>query len=141
MPSPAVEPLTSMIRDFGCRHPGVRVRAAFTPQHVIDMVRTGAGELGLLTTTGPLPEHGVVSHLVGVQGLVLLTPPDGPFPPGRTVAREEPAGRRLIIVQRGTAGRAHADDLREHGVEFTVAAETEHRVSLLPMAPRGWGWR
>ncbi|GAA2321592.1 hypothetical protein GCM10010234_79300 [Streptomyces hawaiiensis] len=37
------------------------------------------------------------------------------------------AGHRLIIVQRGTAGRACADDLREYGVEFTVAAETQYR--------------
>ncbi|MFG2129722.1 LysR family transcriptional regulator [Streptomyces sp. NPDC048751] len=141
MPSPAVEPLTSMIRDFGGRHPGVqvRVRAAFTPQDVTDMVRAGAGELGLLTTSGPLPERGVVSHPVGVQGLVLLTPPDGPFPPGRPVAREELAGHRLIIVQRGTAVRAYVDELREHGVEFAVAAETEHRASVLPMVLEGVG--
>jgi hypothetical protein len=71
MPSPAVEPLTSMIRDVGCRHPGMRVRAAFTPQDVIDMVRTGAGELGLLTTAGPLPEQEVVSHQVSVLPMVL----------------------------------------------------------------------
>jgi DNA-binding transcriptional LysR family regulator len=141
MPSPAVEPLTSMVRDFSSRHPGVqvRVRAAFTPRDVIDMVRTGAGELGLLTTPGPLPEQEVVSHPVGMQGLVLLTPPDGPFPAGRPVAREELAGHRLIIVQRGTAARAYVDQLREHGVEFTVAAETEHRASVLPMVLAGVG--
>ncbi|WP_369173422.1 LysR family transcriptional regulator [Streptomyces sp. R28] len=141
MPSPAVEPLTSMVRDFSSRHPGVQVcvRAAFTPQDVIDMVRTGTGELGLLTTPGPLPEKEVVSHPVGAQGLALLTPPNGPFPPGRPVAREELSGQRLITVQRGTAARAYVDDLRESGVEFTVAAETEHRVSLLPLVLAGVG--
>ncbi|NEA97634.1 LysR substrate-binding domain-containing protein [Streptomyces sp. SID13726] len=135
MPSPAVEPLTSMVRDFTGRHPGVRVcvRAAFTPRDVVDMVRTGAGELGLLTTPGPLPEKEVVSYPVGVQGLALLTPPDGPFPAGRAVTGAELAGHRLIIVQRGTAARAYVDELREQGVEFTVAAETEHRVSVLPL--------
>jgi DNA-binding transcriptional LysR family regulator len=141
MPSPAVEPLTSMIRAFGGRHPGVRVcvRAAFTPEDVIHMVRTGSGELGLLTSPGPLPEKGVVAHPVGTQGLVLLTPPDGPFPAGHPVAREELAGHRLIIVQRGTAGRAYVDELRERGVGFTVAAETEHRVSVLPLVLAGAG--
>ncbi|MPY64469.1 LysR family transcriptional regulator [Streptomyces spongiae] len=141
MPSPAVEPLTSMIRSFGDRHPGVRVcvRAAFTPRDVIGMVRTGAGELGLLTTPGPLPAKDVVAHPVGVQGLVLLTPLDGPFPAGRAVAAEELAGQRLIIVQRGTAGRSYVDELRERGVEFTVAAETEHRASVLPMVLAGVG--
>lgn len=141
MPSPAVEPLTSMVRDFGSRHPGVQVcvRAAFTPQDVIDMVRTGTGELGLLTTSGPLPEKEVVSHPIGVQGLALLTPPDGPFPAGRPVACEELSGQRLIIVQRGTSTRAYVDELRARGVEFTVAAETEHRVSMLPLVLAGVG--
>lgn len=141
MPSPAVEPLTSMIRSFGRLHPGVRVRvrAAFTSRDVIDMVRTGAGELGLLTTAGPLPEREVMGHPVGVQGLVLLAPQDGPFPAGRAVAGEELAGQRLIIVQRGTAGRAYVDGLRERGVEFIVAAETEHRVSVLPLVLAGVG--
>jgi DNA-binding transcriptional LysR family regulator len=141
MPSPAVEPLTSMVRDFSGRHPGVRVcvRAAFTPRDVVQMVRTGAGELGLLTTPGPLPEKEVVSHLVGEQGFVLLTPPEGPYPAGRAVACEELAGQRLIIVQRGTTARAFVDGLRERGVEFTVAAETEHRVSVLPLVLAGVG--
>ncbi|MEQ4724597.1 hypothetical protein [Nonomuraea sp. B19D2] len=41
--------------------------------------------------------------------------------------------------QRGTAGRPYVDDLREHGVEFTGAAKTEHRVSVLPMVLEGMG--
>ncbi|MFG1667858.1 LysR family transcriptional regulator [Streptomyces sp. Y7] len=142
MPSPAVEPLAAMVHDFHQRHPGVqvRVRAAFTPRDVIGMVRTGTGELGLLTTPGPLPEkEGVVSHSLGVQRLVLLAPPDGPFPAGRPVAAEELAGQRLITVQRGTAARAYTDELRERGVEFTVAVETEHRVSVLPLVLAGVG--
>ncbi|WP_406441553.1 hypothetical protein OHB00_37430 [Streptomyces sp. NBC_00631] len=32
------------------------------------------------------------------------------------MAREEPAGHWLIIVQWGTAGRAHVSDLCKHGV-------------------------
>jgi DNA-binding transcriptional LysR family regulator len=141
MPSPAVEPLTPMIRDFSSRHPGVHVcvRAAFTPQDVIDMVRTGIGELGLLTTPDPLPQKEVLSHPIGVQRFVLLAPPGSPFPAGRPVACEQLSGQRLIIVQRGTAGRAYVDTLREHGVDFTVAVETEHRVSVVPLVLAGVG--
>jgi DNA-binding transcriptional LysR family regulator len=141
MPSPAVEPLTSMIRAFSGRYPGVSVtiRAAFTPRDVIDMVRTGSAELGLLTTPGVLPDKEVVSHPVGEQGFVLLTPPDGPFPAGKPVACEQLAGHRLIIVQRGTAGRAYVDRLLEQGIDFTIAAETEHRVSILPLVLAGVG--
>ncbi|MFD3590390.1 LysR family transcriptional regulator [Streptomyces sp. NPDC058683] len=141
MPSPAVEPLTSMIRAFSSRHPGVSViiRAAFTQQDVIDMVRTGSAELGLLTTPGPLSDKDVVSHPVGEQGFVLLTPPDGPFPADKPVACEQLAGHRMIIVQRGTAARAYVDGLLERGIDLTIAAETEHRVSVLPMVLAGVG--
>ncbi|MEU5683834.1 LysR family transcriptional regulator [Streptomyces venezuelae] len=141
MPSQAVEPLTTMVRGFTGRHPGVSVniRAAFTSRDVIDMVRTGAAELGLLATSGPLAEREVLSHDVGEQRFVLVTPPDGPFPAGRPVAREELAGRRLIVGQRGTGMRAYVDGLRERGIDFAIAAETEHRVAILPLVLAGVG--
>ncbi|WAL93393.1 LysR family transcriptional regulator [Streptomyces sp. Je 1-369] len=135
MPSQAVEPLTTMVRGFTGRYPGVSVhiRAAFTSRDVIDMVRTGAAELGLLAASGPLADKEVLSHDVGEQRFVLVTPPDGPFPAGRPVAREELAGQRLIVGQRGTGMRAYVDGLRERGIDFTIAAETEHRVAILPL--------
>ncbi|MFH8790989.1 LysR family transcriptional regulator [Streptomyces sp. NPDC017941] len=135
MPSQAVEPLTTMIRAFSGRHPAVSVsvRAAFTSRDVVDMVRTGAGELGLLATSGPLPDKEVVSHAAGEQRFVLVTPPDGPFPGARSIACEELAGHRLIVGQRGTGMRAYVDGLRERGIDITVAAETEHRVAILPL--------
>ncbi|MGW3626541.1 LysR family transcriptional regulator [Streptomyces sp. NPDC000880] len=141
MPSQAVEPLTSMIRVFSGRYPGVSVaiRAAFTSRDVIDMVRTGVTELGLLATSDPLPDKEVVSHPYGEQRFVLVTPPDGPFPAGRPVGCEELAGHRLIVGQRGTGMRAYVDGLREGGIRFTVAAETEHRVALLPLVLAGVG--
>ncbi|MEU6819084.1 LysR family transcriptional regulator [Streptomyces atriruber] len=141
MPSQAVEPLTTMVRGFSDRYPGVSVniRAAFTSRDVIDMVRTGAAELGLLATAGPLADKEVVSHDVGEQRFVLVTPPDGPFPAGRPVACEELAGHRLIVGQRGTGMRAYVDGLRERGIDFSIAAETEHRVAILPLVLAGVG--
>ncbi|MER5258197.1 LysR family transcriptional regulator [Streptomyces sp. NPDC002855] len=135
MPSQAVEPLTTMVRGFSGRYPGVSVtiRAAFTSRDVIDMVRTGAAELGLLATSGPVAEKEVTAHAVGEQRFVLVTPPDGPFPAGRAVACEELAGQRLIVGQRGTGMRAYVDGLRERGIAFAIAAETEHRVAILPL--------
>ncbi|TCO49856.1 LysR family transcriptional regulator [Actinocrispum wychmicini] len=142
MPSQTVEPLTTMIRGFSDRYPGVSVaiRAAFTPRDVVDMVRTGSAELGLLATPDPLPGVEVVSHSVGEQRFVLVTPPDGPFPAGQAVSYAELAGHRLIVGQRGTGMRAYVDSLREAGVEFTVAAETEHRVAILPLVLAGVGF-
>ncbi|MEU2952043.1 LysR family transcriptional regulator [Streptomyces xanthochromogenes] len=141
MPSQAVEPLTTMIRGFSGRHPGVSVniRAAFTARDVIDMVRTGAAELGLLATSGPPPDTEVVSRVVGEQRFVLVTPPNAPFSSGSSVDCTELAGQRLIVGQRGTGMRAYVDGLRERGIAFTIAAETEHRVAILPLVLAGVG--
>ncbi|KOT88719.1 LysR family transcriptional regulator [Streptomyces sp. NRRL F-5755] len=141
MPSQAVEPLTSMIRAFSGRYPGVSVviRAAFTSGDVVEMVRTGAVELGLLATSGPLPDKEVTSCPAGEQRFVLVVAPDGPFAGRRGVGCEELAGQRLIVGQRGTGMRAYVDGLRERGVAFTIAAETEHRVALLPLVLAGVG--
>ncbi|MET8213417.1 LysR family transcriptional regulator [Streptomyces sp. NPDC005373] len=143
MPSQAVEPLTSMIRAFSSRWPGVAVviKAAFTPQDVIDMVRTGAVELGLLAASGPLPDKEVTSHLVGEQRFVLVVPqdPDGPFAGRRSVDCGELDGQQLIVGQRGTGMRAYVDGLLDRGITFGIAAETEHRVAILPLVLAGVG--
>ncbi|ATL25996.1 LysR family transcriptional regulator [Streptomyces formicae] len=141
MPSQAVEPLTTLIRAFSARYPGVSVaiRAAFTSREVIDMVRTGAVELGLLASAGPVPEKEVASHSLGRQRFVLLVPPESPLAGRSTVNSAELAGLRLIVGQLGTGMRAYVDALREEGVDFTVAAETEHRVALLPLVLGGVG--
>ncbi|MEU1220272.1 LysR family transcriptional regulator [Streptomyces microflavus] len=141
MPSQAVEPLTTLIRDFSRRHPGVvvAVKAVFTTGDVVDAVRTGAVELGLLASAGPLPQKEVSTTALGVQRFVLLVPPDDPLARRQSMACAELAGRRLIVGQSGTGMRAYVDSLREQGIAFTVAAEIEHRVALLPLVLAGVG--
>src|SRR3712207_6949488 len=50
MPSPGMEPLSTLIRDFTAAHPAMTVTAdaAFTPEEVVQAVKTGRAELGLL---------------------------------------------------------------------------------------------
>ncbi|ADI03759.1 transcriptional regulator, LysR family protein [Streptomyces bingchenggensis BCW-1] len=140
MPSQAVEPLTTLIRSFAERYPGVAVavKAAFTTRDVIDAVRTGAVELGLLASAGPVPDKEVRSYVLGEQRFVLVAAP-GSFPGRQVVRSEELAGQRLIVGQPGTGMRAYVDSLRDQGIGFTVAAETEHRVALLPLVLAGVG--
>nr|WP_112474151.1 LysR substrate-binding domain-containing protein [Streptomyces sp. ST1020] len=140
-PSQAVEPLTTLIAGFSRRHPGVcvAVRAALTPREVIDMVRTGAVELGLLASVGPPAGSEVAVHALGPQRLLLMVPPDSPLAGRTAVSCEELAGQRLIVGQPGTGLRAYVDGLRARGVDFTVAVETEHRVALLPLVLAGVG--
>ncbi|GAA0354519.1 LysR family transcriptional regulator [Streptomyces blastmyceticus] len=141
MPSQAIEPLTTMIRDFGRSHPAVsvRVQAAFTPRDVTDMVRTGQCELGLLASPGEIPDGDIRVHPVGEQRFVLLAPQGGPFPADVPVRHEQLSGHRLIVGQKGTGMRKYVDDLRMAGVEFTVAVETEHRVAIVPLVLGGVG--
>ncbi|WP_157252982.1 LysR family transcriptional regulator [Nonomuraea typhae] len=141
MPSQAVEPLSTMMERFAVRHPGVTVsvKAAFTPREVVEQVRSGASELGLVASMRPLPEKEVRVQPVGEQRFVLVTPPDGPFPAGRPVPCERLAGHRVIAGQRGTGMRQYVDELRASGIGLIIAAETEHRVGILPLVLKGVG--
>ncbi|MGW8379029.1 LysR substrate-binding domain-containing protein [Streptomyces sp. ODS28] len=141
MPSQAVEPLTTLIRSFSGRYPEVvvAVKAVFTTRDVVEAVRTGAVELGLLASAGPLPDKEVTSLALGEQRFVLLVPPGDALAARRSVASGELAGLRLIVGQPGTGMRAYVDSLREQGVDFSVAAEIEHRVALLPLVLAGVG--
>lgn len=142
MPSQSIEPLTGMIQRFTTRHPqvSVAIQAAFTPKDVTESVRTGAAELGLVASPAPLPQSEAVRvYPVLKQKFVLLTPPDGPFPPGAAVRHEQLSGQRLIAGQRGTGMRKYVDDLRAEGSEWTVAVETEHRIAILPLVLGGVG--
>ncbi|MFD4865428.1 LysR family transcriptional regulator [Streptomyces sp. NPDC058412] len=141
MASPTVEPLSTMIQRFTERYPAVSLslRVALTREDVVDMVRTGGRELGLLTTSSPLPNTDVVPHHVGEDRLVLVTPMDGPFPAGRAVQREQLEGHRLIVGQRGTGIRAYVDDLKAQGIDVRIAVETEHRMAFLPLVLAGVG--
>jgi DNA-binding transcriptional LysR family regulator len=141
MPSQAVEPLSGMIRRFTARHPGLRVavRAAFTSDGVLGMVRGGVTELGLAAGPEPLAAAGLEVVPCGRQRFVLVAGPDAPFPDGEPVRRELLAGRRLIVGQRGTGMRRLVDDIRASGVEVVQVVETEHREAILPLVLGGVG--
>jgi DNA-binding transcriptional LysR family regulator len=55
MPSPGIEPLATIVRDFTADHPAMSVSAdaAFTPDEVVRAVKTGRAELGLLGAASP----------------------------------------------------------------------------------------
>jgi DNA-binding transcriptional LysR family regulator len=141
MPSPAVEPLSGMIDRFARRHPGVRVtvRDAPVPGAVVDLVRSGAAEIGLLSA-GELPAVSDVElRHVEEQRFVLVAAPEGPFRPGVPVPREGLAGQRLLVGEEGTEMRRLVEEIRASGIDLTIAVESEHREALLPMVLRGVG--
>lgn len=142
LPTQAIQPLTGLVSGFTRRYPemSVSVRVALTTRDAVDMVRTGACELGVVATARPLPPTEVRVVPLVRQEFVLLAPRDGPFPAGEPVPVERLAGRRLIVGQRGSGMRRFVDDLIARGLDAHIAVETEHRVAVLPLVLAGAGF-
>jgi DNA-binding transcriptional LysR family regulator len=141
LPTQAIEPLTGLVAGFTRRHPevSVSVRSALTTRDAVEMVRTGACELGVVATSEPFARTGVRAHPLVRQSFVLLAPPDGPFAAGEPVRAERLEGQRLIVGQHGSGMRRFVDELVADGLDARVAVESEHRVSLLPLVLGGAG--
>jgi DNA-binding transcriptional LysR family regulator len=139
MPSQAVEPLSGMIKRFTEQHPGLRVtvRSAFTAPGVIEMVRTGVTELGVLASSDPPAAADLEFVALGRQRFVIVAPPGAPFKD--VIQREELAGQRMIVGQVGTGMRRLVDDIRDSGVGLFDVVESEHRESILPLVLGGVG--
>ncbi|MGW0591901.1 LysR family transcriptional regulator [Streptosporangium sp. NPDC002607] len=141
MPSQAIDPLAGVISRFTAEYPGVRVvvRAAATAEQVVEAVRTGRTELGLLAAIRLPQRPGVGLHPVGRQRFVVVSSAGGPFSAGARVSPGELSGLRVIAGQTGTGMRAVVDDLIRSGVRLTIAVETEHREAILPLVLGGSG--
>src|ERR687893_563340 len=113
MPSPGMEPLSTLIRDFTADHPAMTVTAdaAFTPEDVVHAVKTGRGEIGLLGAASPPHTGGARGPPIEDQPLVLISPPVEEEPDAVTVGREALAGTRLIVSRQGSLMRELVDDV------------------------------
>ncbi|MGY4654042.1 LysR family transcriptional regulator [Mycobacterium sp. URHB0021] len=141
MPSPGMEPLTAILTAFARQHPDVTVNAeaGFTPDEVLDSVRSGACEIGILGSAEPTRAADLDVVELESQALVLISGPDAECREGPTMRRDELSGCRLIVSQRGSLMRALVDDVLAHGIDITIVAEIAHRTSILPMVLNGLG--
>jgi DNA-binding transcriptional LysR family regulator len=148
MPSPGMEPLSTLIRDFTAAHPAMTVTAdaAFTPEEVVQAVKAGRAELGLLGAASPPHTGGLRVLPVEDQPLVLISPPRDDAPPTgpdgarpSTATPEALAGARLIVSREGSLMRRLVDDLLASGVDAQIVVEVEHRTSILPLVLAGVG--
>lgn len=140
MPSPGMEPLTTILTTFARTHPNVTINAeaGFTPEEVVQGVRSGTSEIGILGAAEPVRAPDLVVVPLESQALVLISGP-GDVAETDTVRRSDLRGCRLIVSQRGSLMRALVDDVLAEGVEVTIAAEVAHRTSILPMVLNGIG--
>ena len=141
MPSPGMEPLTTNLTTFSRAHPGVTVNAeaAFTPEEVLALVRTGSAEIGILGSAQPTQAADLDVIPLERQALVLISGPDDDGPTDDNISRDDLTGCRLIVSQRGSLMRALVDDVLASGIEVSIVAEIAHRTSILPMVLNGLG--
>lgn len=141
MPSPGMEPLTTILTAFSHEHPHVTINAeaGFTPEEILNAVRSGACEVGVLGSPEPTRAADLDVIALESQPLVLISGPDDPVVDSPDVRREQLDGYRLIVSQRGSLMRSLVDDVIAGGTDITVAAEIAHRTSILPMVLSGLG--
>ncbi|MFC4562230.1 LysR family transcriptional regulator [Nocardiopsis mangrovi] len=141
MPSPGIEPLTTMMAAFARAHPlmTVNVAGAFTPEEVVQAVRSGAAEIGLMGASGRPRTADLRVLPVEDQPLVLVSPPGTDDLPDTRVGVADLAGLRLIVSQPGSLMRQLVDDILASGTDVHLAAEVDHRTSILPLVLAGLG--
>ncbi|MGW3622904.1 LysR family transcriptional regulator [Streptomyces sp. NPDC000880] len=141
MPSPGIEPLSTLIHRFAELHPGVTVstQAAFTPDEVVSLVRSGACELGLLGSAAPLAASGVDVLPIEDQPFVVVAAPGGPVQDGVAIRPGELAGQKLIASRPGSLMRSIVDDITAGGTGTEIVTVVDHRTSILPLVLTGVG--
>ena len=139
MPSPGIEPMTSLITRFRHKYPGLSVHAsaAFTPEETIAKTRSGSVEIGILGSASGL-RAGELHHLkLERQPLVLISPP-GKWQ-GEVVSWSELSDLDFVVSQPGSLMRDLVDEVMTGGASVHVVAEVAHRTSLLPLVRAGMG--
>ncbi|GAB2675913.1 LysR substrate-binding domain-containing protein [Saccharopolyspora gloriosae] len=141
MPSPGVEPLGALTRAFCERHPGVTVgaEAAFTPDEVVQQIKNGSCELGLIGAPEVPNPPGVEVRELEAQEFYLVGDTGLDLPADEPVRPADLAGVRLIASPPGSLMRRIVDDVLAAGVDVRIAAEVAHRTSVLPLVLQGVG--
>ncbi len=144
MPSPGIEPLGSLTREFSHRHPGlsIRVDAAFTAAEAVERVRQGAAELGLCGSPERLHPPGVNALPLEAQDFVLVQAPiagSSDSSDGDPVSMADLAGARVIVTPEHSVMRKIIDDVLAEGTDIHIVAEVAHRTSILPLVLEGVG--
>lgn len=135
----STDPLSVWVARFRARFPDVRFRIEERDEasDVVDLVRSGACELGFLST----PAAGdLVSEELADQRFVLVCPPGTearwPAPTPIEALTDVP----LVMSGKGTSTRDYIEQsFRAHGVEPRVVVEIPQTGAVLPMVLSGGG--
>lgn len=140
MPSPGIEPLTTLTHRFAELHPSATLssRAAFTSEETVDLVRSGACELGLLGAEKPVALSGLDVLPVEEQPFVVVAGSAGEVTDGAVLRPEDLGGCKLIAARDGSLMRRIVDDITAQ-TDADIVSVVDHRTSILPLVLAGVG--
>lgn len=141
LPSPGVEPISSLVSAFTARHPAVslKIDGAFSSEEVVDKVRAGSSEVGILGERSPFRMTGVNTLQLEKQPVILVVnPKQDNFGSTDRIQVQDLAGERLIVSQTGLM-RSIVDEALAKGLDAFVVVEAAHRPSMINMVLSGVG--
>lgn len=141
LPSPGVEPLSSLVSRFTSRNPAVslKIDAAFSSEEVVENVRAGSSEIGLLGTRLPFEMAGVDALQLETQPVILVVnSAEDTFGSRTSIGVEDLAGQRLVVSQTGLM-RSIVDEALASGIDTSVVVEVAHRPSMIHFVLSGVG--
>lgn len=142
MPSPSIEPLTTLMATFARSHPQIAfdLNGSFTVDETIEAVRYGRAEVGFLGGRDPLQINDLQVIQLADQPLMLAHNSEvSQFTDTESLSPESLSGTRLVVSHKGSLMRAYVDELIAAGIDIDIAAEVTHRTSILPLVKAGIG--
>ncbi|WP_028279235.1 LysR family transcriptional regulator [Arthrobacter sp. H5] len=141
LPSQAVEPFSTVAMQFGKLYPGMTISAqpAYTSADVMQLLASGACELGLFGSAEFVPPPGIHLEPIEEQPMVLIGLPGQPFTDGSVVHHNDLTGARFITSPPGSVMRQVVDEILGSGIDAHIAVEVAHRSSVLPLVLAGGG--
>ncbi len=104
----------------------------------IEMLRSGAGDLGLLTL--PIDATDLVSVPVLSEELLVVSYPEHPFARKKTVSPQELNGQPFILFETGSITRRLVNEFfTREGIDAEVVMETENVEIIKAMVRTGLG--
>lgn len=139
--SSGLEPVTTIVAELRRRHPGVTVSttSALSAAEVVTTVAEGRCEVGVCGSAQRPAGHGLVTHHLRDEEMLLVVAPGALEEPGPTVTRDVLRGMRFVVPAPATAVRSLFDRLAGTIGGMEIAAEVGDRSMVLPMVLKGIG--
>ena len=120
-------------------HPKLDLKVTVgSAERSIAMLRTGAGDLGLLTL--PVDVDDLVSKPVLEEELLLVTYPTHPLAAKKSIAPQDLADQAFVLFETGSITRRLVEGFfREEGLEPEIIMETENVEIIKAMVRHGLG--